>query len=307
MSAIPDEPGEILEFGNSPTAPVSQFRGRRLPAGNVGRGSRGSRPRVGRRRDTLTHTPGFSSRALSSLVAPPRLPLPPKLTLCSGGISRIQRQKLKRRLITVGPQCRGAHPGPDVRATPRRMHQSNRNVHGLLQLPREEETRRRPGRHRLRRCALPRYRTREIGLWRQAAGVLNSQHANRVMPGIANFAVGVPRATHRQFHVRLPRAEKHVAHQNVACGLPAARAALRSQDKRTTGTHSRQHHAPPTRGIRQGTRRRGCERNGYVLATCGTPPHLNGPVALQYRVILKQPVHEGRRLRMHPHTDQHRP
>ena len=221
LRAEPDRAGEVLELRYLPIAPIVHHGRRAVPRLRS----------IGRR----IFAPRFGAGVITGLRAPPGFPLSGELPLRRGCILDVQGQGVEGRAVAECAQRRGTEPRTDVGAAPGGVHQSDRHLHGLLQLAREIKAGRRPVRHGGGCGALPCDRVREMLQRRRTDRVLHGQHPDPVIGGAADLAAGIPGPQHRQFHVRLARTQEYIAQQDIAGALVGAGTAPRAQDERSAG------------------------------------------------------------------------
>ncbi len=195
-----------------------------------------------------------------------------------------------------------AGPGLDPGPTPRRLDQPHRHVDRALQFARKVEAGGGEIAHRIRRCRCPGSAVVE-GLLCLHGGVLRyGEQPDPWHRGCGNLAGCVERAPHRQFHVRLARAQPHVADQHVARRLPA-RSVVYLQRVGTASGDRVQHRLPAACGVRPAAHRLPRKRHGNRLPRACVSPDRNGPVTLQDGVIPEQRMQQSRRL---PRRGRHR-
>ncbi len=237
----PDQGDIGLQVRRVPPGPVAPGEGRRLP------GERGvAAPRLGTRRNGRP-PPGFPLMAhLGFRVA--RVP----------GVEGVQGQ---RRVVAAQPLQRpGPDPAFDVGARPGRLHQPDGRAGLQPQRPAEVVADRREPAHLRRRGDPPRGAAPGFGRDR-AGGVFDGQEAQ---PGVRR-AVDRARAARRvlqlELHVRLARAEEHVAGHDVAGAGRPGDGAVDVELIGSAGGHRSQRRAPGPGPVRRGLSRVRAERD----------------------------------------------
>ena len=229
-------PSYAAERGYRSSLPRSvELGGRRLPfAGAARRAAQGCLPRVA----------GCASHHFCQCS--------PQWRIASGRSRRVLTQQ--SRAGVVAAELRAA-PRATARSRcacrPRTRRPGPGHVHGLLQLAREVvanggEMRR--GRRAPRSSIRAARRNRARGVSAAKRGIVTWRM--RVVRGVLRFVVRVERVAHGPFHVRLPRAQPHVAHQHVVHAFCRRVRRARGERVRPAGRNAGIVTRPAARGVR---------------------------------------------------------
>ena len=176
----------------------------------------------------------------------------------------------------------GAHPGLDRRAAPRGIDQPDRHVELLVQLTAEEVACGREVAHGLRAAKSP--VASAIVLRLRGRLAIDGEQADFRVVGRGNLGILVGHTTYAHRHVRLARAEPHLADQYVG-KLDQVGLALHLQLQRSAGLERIELERPfsgTVRGYRLGLIAQG---DRHLFGRVGPTPNRNWHFALQHHVV----------------------